>query len=162
MQFASADLAQLIDRSRKLHVGLEDQFDRMWRIHNNANAQVNTNYPPYNIIKDGDNYIVEIAVAGFKQDEIDIEVKENELIVFGKVSSVPIEDGPKFLHRGIAAREFQRTFVLSDDVVVKDANMENGMLSIFLEHIIPENKKPRKIKIGASSLHANTKTLLTE
>ena len=162
MTFTSADLAQLIERSRKLHVGLEDQFDRMWRIHNNANSQVNTNYPPYNIIKDGDKYTVEIAVAGFKQDEIDIEVKENELVVSGKVTSVPSEDGPKFLHRGIAAREFVRTFVLSDDVVVQGADMQNGMLSVYLEHIITEAKKPRKIVIGVPALTTDAKTLLTE
>ena len=162
MTFTSADLAQLIERSRKMHVGLEDQFDRMWRIHNNANSQVNTNYPPYNIIKDGDKYTVEIAVAGFKQDEIDIEVKENELVVSGKVTSVPSEDGPKFLHRGIAAREFVRTFVLSDDVVVQGADMQNGMLSVYLEHIIPEAKKPRKIVIGVPALTTDAKTLLTE
>lgn len=162
MQFNSADLAQLIERSRKLHVGLEDQFDRMWRIHNSANAQVNTSYPPYNILKDGNTYTIEIAVAGFKRNEIDIEVKESELIISGKVTTVPSEDGPKFLHRGIAAREFVRTFVLSDDVVVNGADMDNGMLYITLEHIIPEAKKPRKIEIGLPTLTSDTKTLLTE
>lgn len=151
MTLTSADLAQLIERHRKLHVGIEDQFDRMWRIHNNANTAVNTNYPPYNIIKDGQKYTIEIAIAGFKRDEIDIEVKENELVVSGKVNSTPSEDAPKFLHRGIAAREFTRSFILSDDVVVQGADMENGMLYIELEHIIPEAKKPRKIAIGNTS-----------
>ena len=159
--FTSADLATLIERSRKLHVGMEDQFDRMWRVHNDAQKTV-TNYPPYNILKDGDKYTVEIAVAGFREDEIDIEVKENQLVVQGKVSAQPTEDGPKFIHRGIAAREFERTFVLSDDVVVQGAELKNGMLSIYLEHIIPEAKKPRKIEIGVSTLTADTKTLLTE
>lgn len=151
MTFTSADLAQLIERSRKMHVGLEDQFDRMWRIHNSANAAVQTNYPPYNILKDGNTYTIEIAVAGFKRDEIDIEVKENELVISGKVANSTPETGPQFLHRGIAAREFTRMFVLSDDVVVKGADMENGMLSVKLEHIIPEAKKPRKIEIGYTS-----------
>ena len=146
-QFTSADLAQLIERSRKMHVGLEDQFDRMWRIHNSA-SNLNGNYPPYNILKDGQNYTVEIAVAGFKREEIDIEVKENELVVSGRVAAQPSEDGPQYIHRGIAAREFTRTFVLSDDVVVRGADLQNGMLLIQLEHIIPEAKKPRKIAIG--------------
>jgi molecular chaperone IbpA len=159
--FNSADLAHLIERSRKLHVGLEDQFDRMWRIHSEAQRTV-TNYPPYNILKDGNSYTVEIAVAGFREDEIDIEVKENQLVVQGKVTAQPTEDGPKFVHRGIAAREFERTFVLSDDVVVRHAELNHGMLSIHLEHIIPEAKKPRKIAIGSPALAADTKTLLTE
>lgn len=163
MTYTSADLASLIERSRRLHVGLEDQFDRMWRIHNSAQGTL-TNYPPYNIIKDGDKYTVEIAVAGFARDEIDIEVKENQLLVSGKIPTEPSEDGPQFIHRGIAAREFSRSFILSDDVVVQGAEMENGMLSIHLEHIIPESKKPRKITIGdyVPTLENDTKTLLTE
>lgn len=160
MTYTTADLAQLIERSRRLHVGLEDHFDRMWRIHNGANVQVNSNYPPYNIIKDGEKYTIEIAVAGFKKDEVEIEVKENELLINGKVNTTPSEDGPKFIHRGIAAREFSRTFVLSDDVVVNGANMENGMLFVYLEHIIPDAKKPRKISIGYNP--TNSKQLLTE
>ena len=158
MTFTSADLAQLIDRSRKLHVGLEDTFDRMWRIHNGANVQVNSNYPPYNIIRDGDKYTIEIAVAGFNKDDIDIELKESELVISGKVESSPSEDGPKYVHRGIAAREFTRTFIVSDDVVVKGADMQNGMLFVFLEHVVPDSKKPRKIAIGYNS----NKQLLNE
>ena len=159
MTFTSADLASLIERSRKLHVGLEDQFDRMWRIHNSA--QTTTSYPPYNIINNGDEYTVEIAVAGFREEELDIEVRENQLIVTGKVKSQEItEDGPQFLHRGIAARQFERTFILSDDVVVEDAGLENGMLVIKLRHLIPESKKPRKIPIGKSK--PNEIKLLTE
>lgn len=148
MTYTSADLASLIERSRRLHVGLEDQFDRMWRVHNSAQGTLTNNYPPYNILKDGDKYTVEIAVAGFRDSDIDIEVKENQLIVSGKIPTEPSEEGPQFVHRGIAAREFTRTFVLSDDVVVQGANLEHGMLSIHLEHIIPDAKKPRKIPIG--------------
>ena len=130
---------------------MEDQFDRMWRVHNAAQGTLSTNYPPYNILKDGDYYTVEIAVAGFREEDIIIEVKDNQLIVQGKISNQPSEDGPQFVHRGIAAREFERAFVLSDDVFVNGANLEHGMLSIHLEHIIPEAKKPRKIEINSSS-----------
>jgi len=147
--FNSADLAALIERSRKLHVGMEDQFDRMWRVHNASQGTLSTNYPPYNILKDGDHYTVEIAVAGFREEDISIEVKDTQLIVQGKIDIQPSEDGPQFVHRGIAAREFERTFVLSDDVFVNGANLEHGMLSIQLEHIIPEAKKPRKIEINS-------------
>jgi molecular chaperone IbpA len=148
--FNSADLAALIERSRKLHVGMEDQFDRMWRVHNAAQGTITTNYPPYNILKDGDNYIVEIAVAGFREEDINIEVKDTQLIVQGKIDSQPSVDGLQFMHRGIAAREFERKFVLSDDVVVNGAELAHGMLSIHLEHIVPESKKPRKIEINSS------------
>ena len=151
MTFNSADLATLIERSRKLHVGMEDQFDRMWRVHNAAQGTLSTNYPPYNILKDGDYYTVEIAVAGFREEDIIIEVKDNQLIVQGKISNQPSEDGPQFVHRGIAAREFERAFVLSDDVFVNGANLEHGMLSIHLEHIIREAKKPRKIETNSPS-----------
>ncbi len=148
--FNSADLAALIERSRKLHVGMEDQFDRMWRVHNAAQGTITTNYPPYNIIKNGNNYTVEIAVAGFREEDIDIEVTDIQLTVQGKIEPQPSVDGIEFMHRGIAAREFERKFVLSDDVVVNGAELNHGMLSIHLEHIVPKSKEPRKIEINSS------------
>ena len=148
MTFTSADLATLFDRSRKLHVGFDDQFNRMWATHNAAQGTLTNNYPPYNIIRDGENYYVEIAVAGFREEDLDIEVKDSHLTIQGKINNQTPEESPNFIHRGIAAREFTRSFVISDDVVVRGANLANGMLTIHLEHIIPEEKKPRKIEIG--------------
>ena len=152
-RLTSADLATLLDRSRKSYVGLEEQFDRMWRIHSDAQSTMTNNYPPYNLYQDGDYYHVEIAVAGFKRSDLDIEVKENMLVVTGKTPE-PTEDDSsvRTLHRGIAARQFTRSFILGDDIVVEDAKLEDGMLTITMVNIVPEAKKPRKIEISGKKV----------
>lgn len=109
-------------------------------------------YPPYNIVKfDEDNYQIQIAVAGFGPDELDIEVKENRLTVNGEIKSAYTSD-VQFLHHGLASRDFSHTFRLSDTVVVKTADIVNGVLKIDLENVLPEEKKPRKIPIGEPPL----------
>jgi molecular chaperone IbpA len=141
-------IENLLDRA----IGFDKAFNRL---HNIQEQQ--SGYPPYNIIKDGDErYAVEIAVAGFAKDEIDIELKEGNMLVTGKKSNPEVEKN--FVHKGIGTRAFTRTFTLSDDVVVKGADLDNGILVIELERIIPEEKKPRKIEIGTVS----EKQLLTE
>lgn len=105
-----------------------------------------TNYPPYNIVKvDDDNYSIELAVAGFVQDDLDIEVKDGILYVEGKKGE---EDKAEYLHKGISARSFRRSFTLSDTIVVRGADLSDGILTIDLMNVIPEEKKPRKIAIG--------------
>lgn len=109
-------------------------------------------YPPYNIVKfDEDNYQIQIAVAGFGPDELDIEVKDNRLTVNGEIRSAYTSD-VQFLHHGLASRDFSHNFKLSDTVVVKSADIINGVLQIDLENILPEEKKPRKIPIGNEKL----------
>ena len=104
-----------------------------------------TAFPPVNIVKTGDyTFNVELAVAGYKQDEIEITAEKNSLKVTGKKSD---EDTREYLLKGIAGRKFARQFVLSDTVVVRDANLADGILSIQLENVIPEEQKPRKISI---------------
>jgi molecular chaperone IbpA len=103
-------------------------------------------YPPYNIIKKNEReYVIEIAVAGFKNDELDITAEGNKLNVSGKVKT---EQLGEYLHKGIANRDFSHDFTLSETVVVRSADIENGLLLIQLENIIPEGKLPRKILIG--------------
>lgn len=121
-------------------------FDRLVnRMHQATPGQTN-NYPPYNIVKiDEYNYSIELAVAGFVENEIDVEVKDGTLSVIGEKNG--IEEG-EYLHKGISARTFHRSFTLSDTIVVRGANMEQGILKIDLENVIPEEKKPRKIDIG--------------
>jgi molecular chaperone IbpA len=123
-------------------------FDRVLdRMHQQTPGQ--SNYPPYNIVKvDDDNYHIEIAVAGFGRDELDVELKEGVLSVEGKKED---KDETKYLHKGISARHFRRTFTLSDTIVVRGADFVDGILTIELENVIPEEKKPRKIAIGGSS-----------
>ena len=109
-------------------------------------------YPPYNIERVDDNaFAIEIAVAGFTEDDLEIETKEGLLTVSGKTQAT--EDGEKreFLHRGIAERSFIRRFQLADHVVVKGAELQNGMLRVELERQLPEAMKPRKIAIGGTS-----------
>ena len=104
-----------------------------------------TAFPPVNIVKTGDyTFNVELAVAGYKQDEIEITSERNSLKVSGKKTD---EDTREYLVKGIAGRKFSRQFVLSDTVVVRDANLADGILSIQLENVIPEEQKPRKINI---------------
>lgn len=138
-----------------LLLGFDRIFDRMGTL--NAIQQKQTNYPPYNIIKtDDDQYYIEIAVAGFQKDEIDITVEDGVLTVTGTKDIVNSEK-VSYVHKGIAERNFERKFTLSDTVVVQGADIVNGVLSIELENIIPEEKKPRKIAIGNSEAQ-----LLTE
>lgn len=106
-------------------------------------------YPPYNIeqsIEDENGYAIELAVAGFAEGDLDLEVKEGQLIVLGKKDGA--EANRKFLHRGIAERGFIRRFQLADHVVVTGAALKNGLLRIELKRELPEAKKPRKIAIG--------------
>jgi molecular chaperone IbpA len=105
-----------------------------------------SNFPPVNVIKHDDyNFSVELAVAGYKQEEIDITAEKNSLRVEGKK---PEEEGRTYLVKGIAGRSFSRQFVLSDTVVVRDAKLADGILTIHLENVIPEEQKPRKVSIG--------------
>lgn len=114
-----------------------------------ANSEGPTGYPPYNIESVGENaYRIEIAVAGFKADELDIQVKENLLTVTGRKAAN--DEGRQYLHRGLAERNFERRFQLADYVVVTDANLADGLLSISLKRELPESLKPRKIEIGAA------------
>ena len=135
-------LTDPFDRVKTYSIGFDRMFDRLF----DENVAT-TNYPPYNIVKiDDSNYTIEIAIAGFNKDEIEIETKENILSI--KSQSRPDGDDDKeYLHKGISNRAFKRTFQISDDVVVKGATFENGLLNVELERIIPEEKKPRLIKI---------------
>ena len=108
-------------------------------------------YPPYNIIKtDDDHYVIEVAVAGFSQDEITITEHDGQLEITG-TKAASDENQPSFLHRGISSRKFNRSFNLADYVVVKSADMENGILTIGLERLVPEEMKPKTIAINYKS-----------
>ena len=122
-------------------------FDRMF---DNLNRYVDNNqqshgFPPYNIRKEGDyNYVIEMALAGFGKEDIQVEIAENTLSI-RSVKENSEDDETQY--RGISFRRFERKFTLSDDLVVNNANLENGMLYIDLERIVPEEKKPRLIEV---------------
>src|SRR6201996_6520169 len=124
-------------------------FDRLADLLDSASADSTNGYPPYNIERTDQNaYRVEIAVAGFKPEELSIEVKENLLTVQGRKPAN--DDVRRFLHRGLAERNFERRFQLADYVVVTDAALADGLLSISLVRELPEQLKPRRIEIGSA------------
>lgn len=119
-----------------------------------AKSEAPTNWPPYNIESTGeDSYRIELAVAGFKADELTLEVNQSLLTVQGRKTANDDDQNRRFLHRGLAERSFERRFQLADYVFVTDAKLEDGLLSISLERQLPETLKPRRIEIstGASS-----------
>ena len=106
------------------------------------------NYPPYNIVKTGDyTHCVEVALAGYSKAEVEVIVEDKTLTI--KSSDLPTKDKPKdnVIHKGIAKRAFKRVFTLADDVVVNDAVLKDGLLTVELERVVPEDKKPKVIKI---------------
>ena len=137
-------------------IGFEDVFQRMNRLMNTESGNNNvTNYPPYNIINESNTEsIVEMAVAGFSPDELDITVENNVLKIVGK-RDVKLDDA-KYQHKGIAYRNFERTFALSDYIEVNGASCAEGILRVYLEKVVPEDMKPRKINI------VNDRQLLVE
>ena len=127
-------------------------FDRLAELlESAAKTEAPTNWPPYNIEATGDDsYRVELAVAGFKPDELNIEVEENLLTVQGRKSANDADQNRRYLHRGLAERSFERRFQLADYVVVTDARLEDGLLSISLRRELPEAMKPRRIEIATA------------
>ena len=127
-------------------VGFDRVFDRLNDYVVHQNHMTPTGFPPYNIRKDGDyNYVIEMALAGMSKDDLEVEVADGNLSV--RSVEKKEDDGGELLHHGISHRKFSRSWTIADDVVVQDAKMENGMLLIHLEHVVPEEKKPRVINI---------------
>ena len=128
-------------------VGFDRTFDTLELL---ASSKANeTNYPPYNIRKvSEDQYAIELAIAGFEEKDIDIELVEETLVI---KSNRPKEAGDGLLHQGLAARDFIKKFILSDDMVIKGAALSNGMLYVGVDRVIPDEKKPRKIKLTSKS-----------
>ncbi|KQW73213.1 heat-shock protein [Phenylobacterium sp. Root77] len=125
-------------------------FDRLASLLETASVDAAAGYPPYNIERTDENaYRVEIAVAGFRPEELNIEVKENLLTVQGRKAAN--DDQRQFLHRGLAERNFERRFQLADYVVVTEAKLADGLLSISLKRELPEALKPRTIEISTST-----------
>lgn len=117
-----------------------DEFEKMF------NTTKLATYPPYNIIKEDDtHYTIEVAVSGFKRQDIEVEAAGNKLYVNGAVQSATTDI--EYLHRGIGTRDFSHKFTIADNVVVKDADLVDGLLKIRLVNILPEEQKPRKIAI---------------
>lgn len=134
---------------RRSTVGFDRLFDLL---ENGLTTQITDGYPPFDLVRDGeDRYRINMAVAGFRPDEIEVTAQQNMLLVTGRKKD---NDDSRYIHRGIAARDFERRFGLADYVQVKNADLQDGMLSIELAREIPEAMKPRKIAIGSSGDNA--------
>tara|TARA_B100000678_G_C18154329_1_gene480312 strand:- start:6 stop:482 length:477 start_codon:yes stop_codon:yes gene_type:complete len=132
-------------------VGFDSMFDR-WESVFDFNTANNTNYPPYNIRREGDEkYFIELAIAGLNEDDLEVSLQSQVLNIRSKKESDQ-EPEDNYVHRGIAKRQFEREFTLSDDIVVKGCDLTNGMLTIELERIIPEEKRARLIPIGKNKV----------
>ena len=140
-------------------VGFDNIFNELERLVDGTTPTRNTSFPPHNIIKLDDNkYVVEMAVAGFGQDEVDVEIHDGTLIVKGEKKDQTEVD---YLYRGIATRSFTKSIRLSESIEVRGAQFKDGILRIALENIIPEHKKPRKIEFS-KELNFNKQQLLND
>ena len=133
-------------------IGIDRLFDRMIHQIDTAAASSTNNYPPYNIVKTGENtYEIQVAVAGFTQGEVTVNVNEGELIIAGEKVDAELPEGHKYQHQGISARRFVRTFSLADYVEVQNAISKDGILTVKLERQVPEAMKPKTIAITYES-----------
>ena len=127
-------------------VGFDRVFDQLGRY---ANDKTSVGFPPYNIRKEGEyNFVIEMALAGFNKKDIGVEYADNQLTIKSVFEKEDKEDTSTTIHRGISKRQFKKTFTLADEVVVNGAELKDGMLIVDLEKIVPEEKKPRSIKIS--------------
>ena len=134
---------------RPFSVGFDsifDEFDRLLE----SSERYSSNYPPYNIRKLSDNdYKIEVALAGFSKEDIELELKDSTLTIRNKTKEKVINDESNgVIHKGISTRQFERSFTISEDIKVKNAELKNGLLNIDLERIIPDEKKSRLININ--------------
>jgi len=144
----SKDLS-IFNSLKPFSIGFDDMFDQFESMLGNGGF-VQNNYPPYNIRKVGkDNYAIELAIAGFNKNDVEIEYEDKLLTVRTKKTDKSVEkDGGEIIHRGISQRSFQRSFTIADDVKVNGAELKDGLLTINCEKIVPELKKKKLIPIN--------------
>ena len=144
----SAFTPQDFQKAMGFSIGFDSLFDRLF----DMDTTRDSGYPPYNIRKVNElQYVIELALAGFSKDDIEVEVTEGQLAIRSKKleEKTEVNSDDSFVHKGIAKRSFMRQFTLSDDIIVKGADLKYGMLIIDLEKVIPDEKKPRLIQIGS-------------
>ena len=133
MKFHSADLPALMDRINKYSIGMDDYFERLGTLH-----ETQTNYPPYNLVQLSNvEYRLELALAGFKREEINVYTQDGKLFVDGKKGDAETER--TYVHRGMAQRSFTRSWTLSDETEVRSVSFEDGLLSMELGKVVPEH-----------------------
>ena len=134
---------------RPFSIGFDDMFDQFENMLENGGLTMQSNYPPYNIRKTGkDNYSIEVALAGFNKNDVEVEFEDNLLTVRTKqISKSENNSDGEILHKGISQRQFARSFTIADDVKVNSAQLKDGLLTIACERIVPEHKKKKLIEI---------------
>ena len=145
----SKDLS-IFNSLRPFSIGFDDMFDQFENMLGNGHLTMQSNYPPYNIRKTGkDNYAIELALAGFSKDDVEVEFEDNLLTVRTKQVNKSENDKSEgeIIHKGISQRQFARSFTIADDVKVGEAQLKDGLLTISCERVIPEHKKKKLIKI---------------
>ena len=144
----SKDLS-IFNSLRPFSIGFDDMFDQFENMLGNGGLTMQSNYPPYNIRKTGkDNYAIEVALAGFNKDDVEVEFEDNFLTVKTKKTDKTVEkDGNEIIHKGISQRSFSKSFTIADDVKVNSAELKDGLLTISCEKIVPEQKKKKLIPI---------------
>ena len=144
----SRDLS-IFNSLRPFSIGFDDMFDQFENMLGNGGLTMQSNYPPYNIRKTGkDKYSIEIALAGFNKNDVEVEFEDNLLTVRTKqISKSENNSDGEILHKGISQRQFARSFTIADDVKVNDAQLKDGLLTIACERIVPEHKKKKLIEI---------------
>ena len=131
---------------RSLFIGFDPILNELERIHSAGRSQ--DNYPPHNVVKiDNDNFNIELAVAGFSEEDISVEVKDGILLIKGQHTE---DDDREYAHKGISSRKFEKSFRLSEFVVIDGAELVNGILVVNARVEVPEERRPRKIEIGSA------------
>ena len=142
-KLSTTNLPGFTDSLNRHAIGFDNLFNELSRVH--LGNSKSDNYPPYNIIKVSEhNWAIQVAVAGFGEDELDIELKDNVLTISGQKQET---DEQEYLHKGISARTFTRTFTPNENVKILGATVVNGILAVSLEHVVPDEQKPKKIAI---------------
>ena len=144
----SRDLS-IFNSLRPFSIGFDDMFDQFENMLGNGGLTMQSNYPPYNIRKiSKDNYSIEVALAGFNKNDVEVEFEDNLLTVRTKqISKSENNSDGEILHKGISQRQFARSFTIADDIKVNDAQLKDGLLTIACERIVPEHKKKKLIEI---------------
>lgn len=143
-EIRTVDLPSFVNQLHRHAIGFDQMFEQLNRLTNKAD-----NYPPHNVAQvDDTHFAIELAIAGFAENEVQIELEKNVLTVIGEKASV---SDVKYLHKGISTRDFHRTFPLGEHIEVKGARVRNGILTIDLEQVVPEEAKPKSIAITYES-----------
>ena len=146
-KFTTKDLGAIVDAAERYSVGLDDVFHRL---HSYGMGHANNAYPPYNLVQESNvKWRIEVALAGWSKDEIEVSTESNILLIRSKAAKNKGEE--EYMHRGISTRSFARGFNLSDDVEIGDVAFNNGMLTIELKKVIPEHQKLKVYEIDSKS-----------